>query len=472
MKNQLSLIHATLQEALSGPFCGTGWGTDIQLVEEHKPGQDGHIWWLAANSKSPLLPQTDIEFLKNHGVLLDDGAPLTKRFAKRARLAYGVQVHKLLRAAQAFERKAADVLNSKTRIKELEQQLKIAREAVSASLQTEQFLSELRAAFRIKPPSAKFKFKRTIPPKGKSNAGVPTLFNSDWHVGEVVEADRVNYLNSYDVDTAKRRITRLYNTTLEVLLHHQAGMSYDGIVLSFGGDMFSGNIHEELRATNDRPVTECLFDLAERISDAILMVAGEFPGVYVPAVSGNHGRIDPRASSKLAQTDNYDYWLYRMVEMQVQAKMGAKCNVEFDIAKSPDLTYSLYGTGYLLTHGDQSNTSTNSDGFWPAMSRMAAQRQERAASGREPSFDYMTVGHYHRYGTVGNVIVNGSLKGYCDWAYRNSFAFEHPVQALWITHPDHGITSHIPIYGEALPPNKYAEFPPITTSRHLREKHR
>lgn len=471
MKNQLSLILATLQEALSGPQAGTAWGADIQLIEEHLPGANGHLWWLQATSKTPLLSPEEIELLANRGLLLDEGRPVSKRFGKLVRKAYGVLVSKLRKSAVAFEQRAGVVLESKARIKELEQQLRVAREAVNGSIREEQFLEGLRAAFRIKKSSVEFKFNRMRPAKGKANAGVPTLFNSDWHVGEVVEPERVNFVNGYNVDIAQRRIDRVFDTALEVLFHHQSGMSYEGMTLSFGGDMLSGSIHEELRTTNDRPVTECLFDLAERISDAIVRVAAEFPGVYVPAVSGNHGRIDPKSSSKLGQTDNYDYWLYRMVELQVRAKLGSKCNVEFDIPKAPDLIYALYSTRFLLTHGDQSNTSTNSDGFWAAMSRMAAQRQERVTTGRrEASFEYMTVGHYHRYGTVGNVIVNGSLKGYCDWAYRNGFAFEPPVQALWITHPEHGITSHIPIYGEEMPRNQYGHVPPITTSAGLRTR--
>ena len=38
------------------------------------------------------------------------------------------------------------------------------------------------------------------------------------------------------------------------------------------------------------------------------------------------------------------------------------------------------------------------------------------------------------------LIVNGSLKGYDEYAYANNFGYEPPRQALWITHPTHGIT--------------------------------
>ena len=43
------------------------------------------------------------------------------------------------------------------------------------------------------------------------------------------------------------------------------------------------------------------------------------------------------------------------------------------------------------------------------------------------------------------LIVNGSLKGYDEYAYNNNFGFEPPQQALWLTHPKHGITFRMPV---------------------------
>ena len=41
-------------------------------------------------------------------------------------------------------------------------------------------------------------------------------------------------------------------------------------------------------------------------------------------------------------------------------------------------------------------------------------------------------------------IVNGSLIGYNEYAYNN-YGFEPPRQALRITHPERGITFHMPV---------------------------
>ena len=70
------------------------------------------------------------------------------------------------------------------------------------------------------------------------------------------------------------------------------------------------------------------------------------------------------------------------------------------------------------------------------ISRNVATRQE---------FDTMVHGHWHTYGPGDRIIGNGSLCGYNEYANQGNFAFEEPKQALWICHPVHGITFHMPV---------------------------
>jgi hypothetical protein len=61
-------------------------------------------------------------------------------------------------------------------------------------------------------------------------------------------------------------------------------------------------------------------------------------------------------------------------------------------------------------------------------------------------YDTMLLGHWHQLIHLERLIVNGSLKGYDEYAYANNFGFEPPRQALWLTHPEHGITFSMPVY--------------------------
>ena len=66
-------------------------------------------------------------------------------------------------------------------------------------------------------------------------------------------------------------------------------------------------------------------------------------------------------------------------------------------------------------------------------------------------FDTMLLGHWHQYCHLGRVIVNGSLKGYDEYANSGNFGYESPKQALWMTHPRHGITFAMPVVLEDSP---------------------
>jgi hypothetical protein len=52
------------------------------------------------------------------------------------------------------------------------------------------------------------------------------------------------------------------------------------------------------------------------------------------------------------------------------------------------------------------------------------------------------MGHWHTYLALSDVIVNGSLKGYDEYARLAMRApYEPPIQALFFVHPEHGITA-------------------------------
>jgi hypothetical protein len=64
-------------------------------------------------------------------------------------------------------------------------------------------------------------------------------------------------------------------------------------------------------------------------------------------------------------------------------------------------------------------------------------------------YDVMIFGHWHQlFWGSGAFICNGSLKGYDEYSFRSNFAFQMPMQALWITHPEKGITFQMPVLAD------------------------
>ena len=70
-------------------------------------------------------------------------------------------------------------------------------------------------------------------------------------------------------------------------------------------------------------------------------------------------------------------------------------------------------------------------------------RARNAQVGQE--YDCLLMGHFHTHTQLTKLIINGSLKGYDEYASSGNFPFEKPQQALWITHPKHGVTFRMPV---------------------------
>ncbi len=275
-------------------------------------------------------------------------------------------------------------------------------------------------------------------------AGIPTLFLSDLHWGERVVGRQVQFWNEFDREIAERRLNRVVTESMDILLHHLSGNYYDGISVLFGGDFVSGNIHKELETTNYDVMPQIVHDLALKLARAIRLLASEFPKVYVGCVVGNHGRLDMKPSAKNAPTNSFDYMVYNVV----RTLCSDLPNVLWEISGSLDLRYSLYNTKYLLTHGDQIKYQGGIGGFMVPAKKVYMNKHENYARMNMP-FDYMVFGHFHQLKFMDNMICNGSLKGVDEYAFRGNFGNEPPQQALWITHPQLGITQFIPVFAEA-----------------------
>lgn len=290
----------------------------------------------------------------------------------------------------------------------------------------------------------KFSQPKWIKKSGKGRTtGTPVIFGSDWHFDEVVDPKQVNHVNAYNREIATRRIHHFIETAIELLVHHMASPKYDGVVFAMGGDMLSGNIHEELAQTNEYPILQSVVDLAGIIVRVISRLHEVFGNVYVPCVPGNHGRLTHKPSHKNKVYDNYDWLLYQMVARDFK---DAK-DIQFDVSDSTEHLFNIYDTSYLLTHGDDFRGGSGIAGALSPLMLGDHRKRKRQMAVSKP-YDYLICGHWHQYMHVKGLIVNGSIKGYCEYAMHNSFDFELPTQAMWITHPDIGITARWPIFLE------------------------
>lgn len=282
-----------------------------------------------------------------------------------------------------------------------------------------------------------------VPTGTQASPGVPTLFLSDFHWGESVRPSQINNVNNFNIAIAHKRLKYTVETAIHLLRILDKKLNYPGIVVMLGGDMISGNIHEELSATNELNTMPTVLDLFGELVSAINRLADVFGRVFLPCVSGNHGRDTRKTWSKDRNHTSFDWLLYQFLAKHFEADK----RVTFFIPDGSDALFKVYSTRYLLTHGDQFR---GGDSIIGALGPLTRGNQKKLARNTavDMTYDVMCCGHFHQYIHVERLIVNGALKGYDEYAYTNNFSFEPPRQALWLTHPKYGISYRMPVLCE------------------------
>ena len=287
--------------------------------------------------------------------------------------------------------------------------------------------------------------------------GVPTLQLSDFHWGERVFPKQVNNVNEFTVTIARDRLKYCVETAIHLCRILDRDMRYPGIVVPLGGDMVSGAIHEELRASNEIPTMPTVLDLVDNLVPAIKTLADTFGAVFLPCVSGNHGRDTMKIYAKGRNHTSFDWLLYQFLARA----MSHDKRITFYIPEASDAHYRIYGHKYLLTHGDQFRGGDSMIGcLGPIMRGDHKKRSRESQVGM--SYDTMVIGHWHQRIALNKLIVNSCLKGYDEYAYTNNFSFEKPSQNMWITNPRYGITYSMPVYvdpGHKIKPQDWVSIP-------------
>jgi hypothetical protein len=328
----------------------------------------------------------------------------------------------------------------RARVAEVERDLRAAQKVVRAhDAEREEREAMRRAVAEVEVPTW-----LVSTGKPKKGPGVPSLLLTDWHIGEVVRPERINGVNAFNRDIASDRLKRAVAGALDLTLHHMVNPTYPGIVVPLGGDMVSGYIHEELMVTNWGDARDMVKEASRLIIWALEKLGENFEQLFVPCVTGNHGRLTKKMQAKRRVGTSLDAMVYdRVAEYFANRK-----NVRFAIAEGTGVLYKVYNHRYLLTHGDPASLGVKGgDGFIGSIGPII--RGLKKLSGRNGliglGFDTLVIGHYHQHWVRKGLVVGGTLKGYDEYADSGVFDVEEPSQALWFTHPERGVTCHWPV---------------------------
>lgn len=281
-----------------------------------------------------------------------------------------------------------------------------------------------------------------LTPEKKSDIpGVPHLLLSDLHFGEVVDPSQVGGVNKYNLKIAKERILTVAERTVKLLSIISPQLQYPGMVIGLGGDLVNGNLREEMTATNDENIMPVLIELFETLGSMIETFAEKFGKLFIPCVAGNHGRSTIKTWSSDRHATSFEWLLYNLLAK----RFASDPRIQFLIPNGVDANYRIYNHRFCLSHGDAFRGGDGVIGVLGPVVRGDYKKRSRNSQINQ-SYDTLLIGHFHQYVHLTKLIINGSLVGYNEYAYINNFPYEEPAQALFLTHPKHGITFRMPVF--------------------------
>lgn len=273
--------------------------------------------------------------------------------------------------------------------------------------------------------------------------GTIVAFLSDVHAGETVRVEEMSGYNAYDEKITDARLGRFFERTIHVTRNYLAGVEYDGIVLALGGDLVSGDIHDELEQTNWCSTYDACRWLAPRLKAGIEMLAEEFGKVHVVSAPGNHGRDSKKPRHKMRSAHNADTHVAHLVADRLEGEEG----ITFDVPESFDVGFELYGYRFSMEHGDNMRFAGTSEIGAIGPVKRGTLRKSRQMQNEGRPFDVNLVAHFHQLvlANTQGFVMNGSLKGYDEFARTWHFNPEPAQQALMVCTPEHGITVTTPV---------------------------
>jgi len=296
-------------------------------------------------------------------------------------------------------------------------------------------------------------------PKGAGHSrAVGIMHTSDWHVGEKVEPKEINGWNAYNTKIAADRAERYTEGAIQKIQEWSATTALDGVLYTMDGDELSGDIHEELRATNELTSMEQVqFAVQLRVA-SIRRVADAFGKVHVVAGPGNHGRSTLKPTAKLYAALSYDILVARMVARE----LASDPRISFQIADGSDVVVDIYGRNVLVTHGDKIGTG-GGQGFagpeLPILRGVHKTRQQYASVGTK--IDLILGGHFHTSANIRGALFNGSLVGYNEYAAQIRAPMDVPRQWVAMYRQRWGLSERLDLQLET-PPKPRVRIMPAT----------
>jgi len=211
---------------------------------------------------------------------------------------------------------------------------------------------------------------------------------TDAHSEEVVDAEEMEGLGSYNWATFLSRMETLGRKTVELTGIMRQASQVDQLTILMLGDWFLGQIHPDELVGASMPLPPALARASRQAADLVLKLAAHFKSVRVVGVVGNHGRSTSKPVSKMSADRNWDYALYLIAKEFTRSAD----NVVWDIPRSLVKVVDVMGWRVAATHGDIA-VRTHRVPYFGILDSMRKQQLSRRKT--DVDFDYVYMGHWH-----------------------------------------------------------------------------
>lgn len=272
--------------------------------------------------------------------------------------------------------------------------------------------------------------KRVELKSGKREATAVALL-SDLHVEERVLAGDTPLGNVYNLSIAETRLARAFASIDWLIDLYRDDWTITNVLLWFGGDMMSGQIHEENLETSDGTPIETLLWLRPRLVEGVKRLREKDLQVTLPCSFGNHGRDTKQCRFAKGAGHSYEWGMYQELCQDFRDDPGVQV-----LADPSEHQYvTAYDFDLHFHHGHRVNYGGGVGGITIPINKAVSQWDKVRRC------QYHHFGHFHDYIDIGNVMVNGSLIGYNSYAMGIKATPQDPMQAFYLLDSKRGKTA-------------------------------
>lgn len=326
------------------------------------------------------------------------------------------------------------ILALRARIEQLESQL-ITYQTAKGFLQ--EIGDSVASAVRALDPFPAIKIPKT---KDICESPISAVLKlSDWHIGEIVSAAETDGFGSYNLAIARDRIAKLAEKLIGWAHTNRRSFRIEDLHIFGECDYISGDIHDELRITNEFPVPVQVAEAGDLIAWLVQQLAPHFKQVVFHGLSvDNHSRRTHKPQYKQRALNNESYLVNRIA----QKALSRHSNVDFRIYSGIRELVTVANHRFLIEHGDEIKAWLGIPYY--GMSRLAGKEARRRMNAAERGYHYQSFGHWHVPSIIeGNMLVNGSLNGTTEYDHGQG-RHSRPAQVSMLVHPQYGIFSWTP----------------------------